>query len=393
MTFPNFEMLFLFFPIFYFSYLYPRQTAHTIRETFICLNEFGEYLNRGIYPHLYEVLDDKDDDDDDDDDDDAEDKIIKPLVKYEDRYIDDIEKLNKEFQLTEEEVTLETDLINKLFREAKDAILKEIYELNEQKGEMEHEIYDLDSGSDNEERKILMKCIDDLNKNISEKTEMIETKKGMDELMNAAELEARKKTIYNRLHKIKNSYVMDKTPLGNVLMKYNCDKESFEYYSDNSIPYRFLETVGRKFVKSFDCRPIFINMKDELKLCEEKYEKNKREKELLIKEKMENKQPIEQKKNVFAKFKTYNKDTGSGKVNMGAAPPKNSIPNKQINSNSETNEKLLLKEKANRYTYEGKLSNFSFLKKIDRKVVDKKYAMTFADFKRMQKEKEKEKIA
>ena len=33
------------------------------------------------------------------------------------------------------------------------------------------------------------------------------------------------------------------------------------------------------------------------------------------------------------------------------------------------------------------MCNFSFLKKIDRKVVDKKYAMTFADFKRLQDEK------
>jgi len=31
--------------------------------------------------------------------------------------------------------------------------------------------------------------------------------------------------------------------------------------------------------------------------------------------------------------------------------------------------------------------NFSFLKKVSRKVVDKKYAMSFADFKKMQKEK------
>ena len=47
-------------------------------------------------------------------------------------------------------------------------------------------------------------------------------------------------------------------------------------------------------------------------------------------------------------------------------------------------EKILLKERANRYTYEGKFANFSFIKKVDRKLVDKKFAMTFADFKKMQ---------
>jgi len=95
----------------------------------------------------------------------------------------------------------------------------------------------------------------------------------------------------------------------------------------------------------------------------------------------------EQKKNVFAKFKTYNKEAGSGRVNT-SAPPKNSIPNKPL-TETKQNEKVLLKTKANRYTYEGKMANFSFIKKIDRKVVDKKLAMTFADFKKMQLMKSK----
>ena len=46
------------------------------------------------------------------------------------------------------------------------------------------------------------------------------------------------------------------------------------------------------------------------------------------------------------------------------------------------NEKLLIKERSNRYTYDGKFANFNFIKKVDRKIVDKKYGMTFADFKR-----------
>ena len=94
-----------------------------------------------------------------------------------------------------------------------------------------------------------------------------------------------------------------------------------------------------------------------------------------------NNKPIEQKKNVFAKFKSYNKDAG-GKISM-AAPPKNSIPNKSVTENKE-NEKVLLKERANRYTYEGKFANFNFLQKIERKVFNKKLGLSFADFKRIQ---------
>ena len=68
------------------------------------------------------------------------------------------------------------------------------------------------------------------------------------------------------------------------------------------------------------------------------------------------------------------------------AHPKNSIPNNKLTAEQE-NEKMLLKDKANRYTYQGKLSNFNFLKKTEKKTVDKKYAMTFADFKKLQNSK------
>jgi hypothetical protein len=65
-----------------------------------------------------------------------------------------------------------------------------------------------------------------------------------------------------------------------------------------------------------------------------------------------------------------------------AAPPKNSIPNKNVNETKE-DEKILLKERANRYTYEGKFANFNFLQKIERKVFNKKLALSFADFKKI----------
>ena len=53
------------------------------------------------------------------------------------------------------------------------------------------------------------------------------------------------------LLKLKNSYVMDNTPLGNVAMCYNHEKGSFDYYSDKIIPYRYLEPVARKYVIFF----------------------------------------------------------------------------------------------------------------------------------------------
>ena len=54
-----------------------------------------------------------------------------------------------------------------------------------------------------------------------------------------------------------NSYIFEKTPLGNVAMCFNNKKGSFEYYSDNTIPYRFLETVARKYVITFHCKKLY----------------------------------------------------------------------------------------------------------------------------------------
>jgi hypothetical protein len=227
-------------------------------------------------------------------------------------------------------------------------------------------------------------------------SELINNPQDINKLRLETQLKARQFVIDERLDKLKNSFIMEKTPLGNVLMLYNNKRGSFEFYSDNTIPYRYLEPVSRKYVKTFGCRSIYFDMEEELKNYEKKLEEKEREKEELEKRILEEKRILDEKnmtvsvvaepkKNVFAKFKSYNKEAGTGHVNI-AAPPKNSIPNNKVTETS-SDEKVLLKENANRYSYEGKLSNFNFLKKVDRKVVDKKYAMTFADFKRLQEEK------
>ena len=69
-------------------------------------------------------------------------------------------------------------------------------------------------------------------------------------------------------------------------------------------------------------------------------------------------------------------------------PGQNILP-PQIRANlpnvNTTSEKQLLKENSNRYTWEGRLSSMQLLKKVDRKMIDKKYAMSFSDFKQIKK--------
>ena len=179
---------------------------------------------------------------------------------------------------------------------------------------------------------------------------------------------ALKHILDKKLNGFINNYILDCTPLGNVYMRYNNFKKSFEYFSNNTIPYRYLEAIGRKYVMTFRCKPLFVDLEDEMKKAAEK------DKYALEKD---------PKTIVVSKFKSYNKD-----LKMPGRPGSNSnnrelLGNATLVSVNVTGEKQLLKENANRYTWEGRLANFSVLKKVDRKTVDKSYTLSFADFKQM----------
>lgn len=332
---------------------------------------------------------------------------FKELPKYEDKYLEYIRTLNKEWEFTEDE----KNMLPKLIEDFCNGYIKEktnrLQEITNELINLEKEIIkDFDSvnyvevfdeeGNELIGENTLEERNNDIGLKIKELQEEynkikneIQSDEGISQINYDSIKDATQYIINIRLDRLKNCYVIEKTPIGNVLMIYDKDRESFKYYSDCNIPYRYLEVVGRKYVKLFGCRPIFVDMEEELKLFEEKWDKEQElkkikeeEKNKKLEESVKSKQPSEQKKNVFAKFKSYNKDAG-GKISM-ATPPKNSIPNKSVTENKE-NEKILLKEKANRYTYEGKFANFNFLQKIERKLFNKKLGLSFSDFKKINK--------
>ena len=337
----------------------------------------------------------------------TEEKSEEPC-KYEDKYLKDIRKLDKEWQFTEDENYELPKLIQDFYNSYIKTKTNRIEEITTEITNLEKEIFeDSDSFSyiedcDEDGDELIHKnTIQEVNQskttNIKELQEEInkikieiETDEGLTQINENCNEQAIQYIINKRLDKLKNCYVIEKTPTANVIMTYDKERETFKYYSDVNIPYRYLEVVGRKYVKLFNCRPIFVDMEEELRLFEEKWDK---EQELKKKEEDDKKKTDviskkqhsiseEKKKNVFAKFKSYNKDAG-GKISM-AVPPKNSIPNKSVTENKE-NEKIILKERANRYTCEGKYANFNFLQKIDRKIFNKKLGLSFADFKKMKK--------
>jgi hypothetical protein len=209
----------------------------------------------------------------------------------------------------------------------------------------------------------------------------------------------RKKIINKKLDNFIDNYVLENTPMGNIYMRYNNSKGSFEYFSNNTIPYRYLEPVGRKYVMTYWCKPIFVDTEEELKRSEIKYNedlKKKEEKEKEEKEEEEKRKSSNNPKMVLAKMKSYNKDT---KNTTAIRPMKNRLSNNVLPSQikatfqniNQTSEKKFLKENSNRYTWEGRLTDFCPLKKVNKNVVNKNLAMTYADFKKIQQEQQNKK--
>ncbi len=160
--------------------------------------------------------------------------------------------------------------------------------------------------------------------------------------------------------------VTETTPRGDVLMYYSSKLGSFVYHSrTKEIPYKYLETVARKYVIEYNCKKLYVDIRKEYEKGLNKYKETKEKEEKAAKdakdgvvdETKENK-----KKQIFANFKTYNR--------------KGEIHNKQ------KDKIYILKEQANRYSYRGKIEEYSEAKVescLDKNGKD----IDFASFKKM----------
>ena len=317
--------------------------------------------------------------------------------KYEDKYLKKFKEFPNKFIFDETELTQEIDERDNIefeFEKKRSmsiyAIQKDLSKinnitncLNDNKIQKLLEWFDLEEDyEDNPEsvniQELEKQVIEQKNNLLKQITEL--------EMMTLTEEDISAKAsdviINNKLDKFIDNYILEYTPLGNIYMRYNNDKKSFEYFSNNSMPYRYLEPVGRKYVMTYWCKPIFVDIEEELKKAEEIYDKKVEENKDLKKF---------NPKNVLVKLKDYNKNTKENSIRpmknrtdnnaMLPAQVKNNLPD--INKKSE---KMFLKEKANRYTWEGRLTNFCPLKKIDKKVIDKNLNMTYTEFKKLQQE-------
>ena len=328
-----------------------------------------------------------------------ESKVEEPKVeiKFEDKYLTAFKSFSSDYFFTEDELILK----NKNFNE-----LKSEYQLNKNK-EFEkintllletHKLINLGPIITEEVKELLINYFDieddyaddpsnvdfdelyiyleNDHKKFQEEIDKLLEEVKKEQILDAEFQEKSLDFILNKkLDGFINNYILEFTPLGNVYMRYNHFKKSFEYFSNNTIPYRYLETIGRKYVMTFKCKSLFIDLEEELKKASVLSLEKEKEKE-------------QSANNSVSKFKSYNKDIKMDKLYTKGRPGQNTLP-PQIRANlpnvNTSSEKQLLKENANRYTWEGRLSSMQLLKKVDRKMIDKKYAMSFSDFKQIKK--------
>jgi len=165
---------------------------------------------------------------------------------------------------------------------------------------------------------------------------------------------------------LKNSFIMEMTPHGNVIMFWNQKNEVFSYYSDGTMPYRFLEVVARKYVIMNDCKDLYYVMEEQLK-------------EVIL-------ETISKKKedtpSVFAKLKNYN-HSSIDSVTKSSQQNSISKTNYKPNSISKPNvvkKNVVLKENSNHYSCMGRIVNFNFLKRDNPK---NKVDISFSEYKKL----------
>ena len=184
----------------------------------------------------------------------------------------------------------------------------------------------------------------------------------------------------DQLKQLRNSIVMEKTPLGNVIMFWNHDRGSFTFHADSTIPYRYLEVVARKYVIQNQCKQLYIMNDVETVKELEKMKEDEEKKEIEEKKNVEEKKEVKEVSNVFAKLKTYNQGSIQSVKTIQRGGNVQKSGNMRQSGIRKKEQTTPVQENANRYTYEGKIVNFSFLKKEAR---SGKKVISFAEYKKM----------
>jgi hypothetical protein len=168
-----------------------------------------------------------------------------------------------------------------------------------------------------------------------------------------AEFDDLKQSEYDNVVAAALEPIREITPRGEIIMCYDANNKSFNYYSNNkNIPYSTLDAVARKYVCFHQVPSIYIDIRDEI---QKGHEKNiKKEKKMKASSSSSTSSIV--KKKLFAVFKNYK--TGSS---AAAAPASLDLKNlKSIINKNETDvgKEIVLKENVNKFIYKGLVEEY-----------------------------------
>jgi len=152
---------------------------------------------------------------------------------------------------------------------------------------------------------------------------------------------------------IERNILLETTPQGKICIKYSNEEEGFEYWSDKTIDYKYLETAARKYVNTFSYKDLYIDRDKELK---EKMEKIKQE--------------IDENKKIIEK--------GGQKKQEGEEESVFVKSKKEIKLKLKIEKKDFVADRANKYIKRGNFNDSNWYKNPIK--VEKKKIMTYKDW-------------
>lgn len=191
--------------------------------------------------------------------------VVERIVPYEEKYNQDFDNLK-----SYDECDIPSETLNQKIASLKYKYKRDLIALEEEYAEMESFYNDDESDddydfSDENDAKILLKKIYDLKSLLNNE----------DQINGNALQECLDNVKSKLMETLQNNFILENTPIGNIVMVYNYKKEGFSYYSDKSISNKYLESVCKKYCIQFKCKilfnDVFIN---EGKLSNFKFLKN-----------------------------------------------------------------------------------------------------------------------
>lgn len=165
---------------------------------------------------------------------------------------------------------------------------------------------------------------------------------------------------------LKNCILFENTPDGEVIMNYNDDTESFNYWCNNkNIKYMILDAVVHKYAIEYNCKSVCVDYKNEFDdgLNELRNVEKELDDELKSNTNNEktNNETEKTEKSVFVKFKNYKTESVS---------------------NSKSKPKYLVTKNSNRFSYKGTVEEYYKSKNEVKKTKEVKKNISYSDFKK-----------